>query len=484
MTTPHSLALLPREILNEILSELDQINDLLSLAFTSRANADLVIPEHTEYRRIRTRTPMPAMWAHLAQRADLARNIREVQLCARQDYTAPDRFPVTLVDSSNHHDDELKRVEHICAALGHMTMLTTFVWHYEPDIKAGRRRLNHQHEEMVLSSLAQTTSLRHLMLRGECGVHIRGGKGTQRQPYPLWSIGGLESLSLLGTAWTNKSNSGDLIRFIQRSPDIEFLEVPMELHGLDACHLPRLKRLGLPMTSGAATWLNSASAGTVADPVVAFLHRNPSIEELNWSTTLAIKLSPDSLPNLRSLRGNVDVIRGLEASDAFLPRPIENLDIWDADSDCISTLESLDVSTLRKLRIGRVSSLESLYTIAERFKGITWLRLPATEFDLAQLLDILSCFTNLEVFRGLTLWDAAGGETHKEQMHEAILDLVERCPRLRQLDHCSFNDKRKAAKLIKIYRKLNTAGELEQVWYEVERPPPGNVFDVMTKVFD
>ncbi|KAG6817124.1 hypothetical protein H0H87_012315 [Tephrocybe sp. NHM501043] len=475
-----SLSSLPHEILDDILSELDEVNDLLSLAFTSRRNANVIIPQHTQYRNIRIRTPMPAMWAHLAQRADLTRNIRRVELCTRQDHTASDRFPFTLVYGSTHHEDEKQRVDDICTALGHMKRLATFVWDYEPDVKSGRWRLNHSHEEMIISSLVKAPSLRHLMLRGECGAHVRDGKGTLRQPYPLWNITGLNSLSLLGTAWTNRSNSEDIIRLLQASPNLEYLEIPMELRGLETCRLPRLKKVGLPMTSGAATTNVSGELGVVADPVIGFLQSNPSVEELNWSPTLTMGLPNDALPNLRCLSGNYAVIRRLEMPGTT-PRPIECLDLWDVASDRLHVLPTFDACTLRKLRIGHVCSPVSLYAIAEKFAGITWLRLPAkcmhrffsSAFELPRLLDILTCFTNLEVFRGPALWEAVGGETQKERMHDAILDLVERCPRLRQLDHSSSSVKRKAVKLIKIYRKEAPDGKVEQVWYEIHRPPSG-----------
>ncbi|KAG6888604.1 hypothetical protein C0995_007033 [Termitomyces sp. Mi166 len=345
---------------------------------------------------------MPAMWSHLAQRADLARNIREVQLCARQDYTAPDRFPVSLVDSSPHKDKEEKRIDNLCTALSHMKRLTTFVWQYEADAKAGLRTLNHCHEEMVLSSLGQIPNLRHLMLEGQCGAHVRDGKGARRELYP-------------------------------------HLEVPMELDGLDTCHLPRLKRVALPMTLGATA---TSFDGVIVNSVIKFLHCNSTIEELNWNTVLTSLLPPDMLPNLR---------------------PIKCLDVWNADVDCLTKLQTFDASTLRKLKIPNVRSLGTLRNIAQKFVGITWLWLPVlAEYGL--------------VLRGPVLWGAVGGNTEKERMHIAISDLIERCPRLRQLDHCSYHEKRKAAKLIKIHRKQDTDSELEQVWYEVLRPPPGYVF--------
>lgn len=189
-----SLSLLPLEVIEAFLSEIDQVTDLLSLAFTSQANASIIIPNHTEYRKIRIRTPMYAMWAHLAQRADLARNIREVQICARQDYTAPDRFPASPANNSFQDDDEENRIDNLCTALKHMERLTTFVWQYEVDSKAGLRTLNHRHEEMILSSLCQAPNLRHLMLGGQCGAHVRDGRGIHGQLYPVRYIRDLTPL--------------------------------------------------------------------------------------------------------------------------------------------------------------------------------------------------------------------------------------------------------------------------------------------------
>ncbi|KAG6811230.1 hypothetical protein H0H92_008447 [Tricholoma furcatifolium] len=470
-----SFSALPHEVLDQILCELDRVEDLLSLAFTSRANASLVIPSHSEYRQIRVRTSMPAMWAHLASRADLARNIHQVQLCARQDYTAPDRFPVTLVEDSLHHSDEEKRVSDICLALRHMTKLTTFVWDYVPDIKAGRV-INHFHEEMILLVLKGAPNLRHIMLKGKCGAHVRGRLGFQGQPYPLWDITNLESLSLLGSVG-NRVNSVAIIRLIQRSPNLQYLEVPVELQGLDTCHLPRLKRVRLPMTSG-----SFILGGTTADPVVRFLENNSTIEELNWSVLHSnpSELSPNALPNLKRLTSNNRLFRHFE-DRGDIHRPVECLDLWDADSEFLSNLHTCDVTALRKLKIADLPPMKFLHIVAERFTGLTWLRLPPVPWDsqsltledkLHQLLELLSSFKNLEVLRGHALWNAVGGATQKERMHEAILDVIEHCPKLRELDHCDTYEKRQAFKIIKIFRKVGPDGELEQAWYEVRRPPP------------
>ncbi|KAF8074555.1 hypothetical protein FPV67DRAFT_1473981, partial [Lyophyllum atratum] len=127
MSTSSPLLRLPTEILDEILSSLAEPHDLLALALASRSCARLVIPQHIEYRTIRIRTPMPAMWAHLARRKDLTRNIRELRFCARGDYTAPDRGPSTLVEPlrPEAEGDEQMRMRNVCVAIGYMRDLET-----------------------------------------------------------------------------------------------------------------------------------------------------------------------------------------------------------------------------------------------------------------------------------------------------------------------------------------------------------------------
>ena len=53
-------------------------------------------------------------------------------------------------------------------------------------------------------------------------------------------------------------------------------------------------------------------------------------------------------------------------------------------------------------------------------------------------------------------------------MHTAIMQLVQLCPKLRELDHCDFYEKRFAWRRIAIIRE----GEFgERVRYEVRKPP-------------
>ncbi|EDR03958.1 uncharacterized protein LACBIDRAFT_306700 [Laccaria bicolor S238N-H82] len=89
---------LPDQVLDEIASEIDFHEDLTNFGLALYACANIVIPRHTQYRIIRVRNASFQLWAHLARRADIARNIREVHMCEQHNYMAPGRLPTTLVD--------------------------------------------------------------------------------------------------------------------------------------------------------------------------------------------------------------------------------------------------------------------------------------------------------------------------------------------------------------------------------------------------
>jgi hypothetical protein len=186
---------LPQELLDEILSDLEH-RDLVALALASRAACALVIPRHTEYRILRTRHLLPAMWAHLARRADLARNIREVHICDRANRGASERVPRTLVLAEEKKEKEkgkiadaveaeTRRVRDVCKALGHMRRLHTFTWAWEVEPPA-RPTVQPGHENAILEVLARKKGLRHLGLSGMFGVHAPGAAYDQESTvYPV-----------------------------------------------------------------------------------------------------------------------------------------------------------------------------------------------------------------------------------------------------------------------------------------------------------
>lgn len=166
---------LPDEILEEIVSELDQHSDLVAFALASRICAALVIPHHTQYRILRVRHTLPDMWAHLARRSDLARNIREVHICERSNIWAADHYPTTLIDNSLDraltNAEESVRIRNICHALSHMHLLHTFTWSWE-DVRGQDRPTSHPaHENAILTIISQRPQLQHIGLHGRFALH-------------------------------------------------------------------------------------------------------------------------------------------------------------------------------------------------------------------------------------------------------------------------------------------------------------------------
>ena len=178
---------LPDEIIEEIVAELDQHKDLVAFALTSRICAGLVIPHHTQYRILRMRSTVPNVWAHLARRADLARNVREVHISEPSNHWALDHYPTTLLDP--HLDrglsnaEESVRIRNICLALSHMQRLHTFTWSSRGD---QRPTSNPVHENSVLMVVARRPSLEHLSLNGRFAMHaLNSSIDTNSVMYPV-----------------------------------------------------------------------------------------------------------------------------------------------------------------------------------------------------------------------------------------------------------------------------------------------------------
>lgn len=169
MPPPPTLLRLPQEILDEILSEIDLHRDLVSFACVSKACSALAIPRHSEYRILRIRHKLPAVWAHLSRRADLARNIREVHMCERHNHTSSDRYPNSLVKISETApattEDEEGRVKTMCKALRHMDRLRVFTWSSDM-IPFPEPTMSPLHENEILGTLVGKPDLKHVALAG------------------------------------------------------------------------------------------------------------------------------------------------------------------------------------------------------------------------------------------------------------------------------------------------------------------------------
>jgi hypothetical protein len=308
-----SLCQLPDEIIEEIVAELDQHNDLVAFALCSRICAALVIPHHTQYRILRMRSTVPDVWAHLARRADLARNVREVHISDPSNYWALDHYPTTLLDPHLDRDfsnaEESVRIRNICLALSHMHRLHTFTWSSKGVRGDQHPTSNPIHENSVLMVVTRHPSLEHLSLNGKFAMHaLKSSIDTNSLTYPVWRLKDLRSLSLVGDAWAKLGNSKHLYHLLAKSPNLEYLEVPLEFHHLAECKLPKLKKLRLILQAGGVHVGIDRSRSL-------FLENHPSIEELDWSPVGIPQLTHDCLPNLKLLRSNRQLIIALNDPD-------------------------------------------------------------------------------------------------------------------------------------------------------------------------
>ena len=162
---------LPLELMHEIVADVDAHADLMAIALTCRSFSHLIIPGHLEYRIIRVRHPLSSMWHHLAKRRDLARNIREVHFCDRNDYSDSDRWPKRLVEGTPT-TDEVTRIKNICTALHHMEKLVVFTW-TSMERLAGPTQCP-LHEDAILQALCGKPSLQRLAVIGNLGTHAVG----------------------------------------------------------------------------------------------------------------------------------------------------------------------------------------------------------------------------------------------------------------------------------------------------------------------
>lgn len=166
---------LARETLEEIASCIDSHRDLVSLALVSSAWKDIIIPRHSEYRVIRIREDMPHLWAHLAERADLARTIRAVHLFEEYDFSSPQIYPTTLVEvvpeEGTREEEEAKKIRNMCQALRHMTGLKEFAWSLCSTALPTTRPI---YEDAIFLALGRCKALAHLALWGRFAEHAPG----------------------------------------------------------------------------------------------------------------------------------------------------------------------------------------------------------------------------------------------------------------------------------------------------------------------
>jgi hypothetical protein len=151
-------------------------------------------------------------------------------------------------------------------------------------------------------------------------------------------------------------------------------------------------------------------------------------------------------------------------------RPFESLDVISLTASTLLSLapSGMDRNALRHLSLDMFGDIQEMYDLADMFPNIRWLNLPPryypplprepVKLTIDDILAIVPRFTHLEILKGCALWSAVGEDTEngKQRVHDAIGSLVQLCPKLREVSHNEWYDKRKGFMRVVVERRLVT----------------------------
>ncbi|KAJ3822817.1 hypothetical protein F5880DRAFT_1571619 [Lentinula raphanica] len=456
------LSKLPLEILDSILSEIDDHDDLIALALASKDLHRIVIPRHSEYRVLRIRHRFPALWAHLALRADLSRNLREIQITQRDNQALVERYPTTpvssyqanalgMVDSPDPHQEERERVKNLLVVMEHTQRLKAFHWDFRHSVGT----LFPEQELQLLASLSRISELRTLVIAGE----LRCVPLAQFQM--AWNMPHLQDLTLMGNIWTSLATARSLKHVLKQCTQLRRLQIPMDAIGLGDLIIPTLRDLSL--------FLQSGTTSAQIKQWNVFLENHPLLEDLWCNPSSTLVLPRNGLRKLKRLSVETKFLDSFEGAE-FVPEELECLQCENfrfLDFDGGGATGCYGLGKLKKLYLLSVASEDELQMIAASCPALTWLHINGSAtFDLNVWLTFFSSLPHLQVFRGPALWRSVQDDF--QRMHAAIAALVQRCPELRELDHQSKHDKRGKKHKIVIVKEEAEDGSMH-VRYEVER---------------
>ncbi|KII89633.1 hypothetical protein PLICRDRAFT_558614 [Plicaturopsis crispa FD-325 SS-3] len=448
-------AKLPWELVDGITANIRRPKDLLALALTSQAFKQLVIPAHLEYRELSFDEAIfpgaPALWAQLASRRDLARNVRALSF----DYPTPKggRVPSAFRTDQECTAEEGSSTDPrvIIQALSNMEGLESFSWNMSRCAFVRNSPTASFIVEDIWAALVRCKHLHALKLSSEFGPYQISPDSS------LWRLSALRSVSLEFSSarfWNSTIDKG-LTAMLQHSRALEVCErfafsqrllsttdvpqelavttvslsipaaVPSSISLFSQCHFPRLRKVSL--------FVDWPDDGVT---LPRFLEAHPTIEDLSW-LTMVKPLSPGSLPLLRRLHGSRRAALEILSDRTNPPRQIESLENMVLDKNFLEVLENVDKTSMRALQIVYCENSEYMRRVADMLPSLRSLRIKPTSDPGCQLnlRKALPSLPKLEELRGLcvnsdTLCDNATAQL--------VFALTESCPRLRVLDYYDF----------------------------------------------
>ncbi|KAI0064261.1 hypothetical protein BV25DRAFT_299267 [Artomyces pyxidatus] len=287
-----TLETIPYDVLEHILHHIDSREDLLSFALLNTYFRDITIPRHLEYRRIQISLSNQPVWMHLAERPDLASNVRTLIVETPRVWfsTLPWRVPRTLVQPST-----FSRSPGATGALSGYGVIEQAVSNmkYLQSIELCLYRVPSGPSDTMCSILSYCApSVQHLTV---CASGYGAGWSILDE-LPVWALSNLESIVLPGITHIYSLNCLPFI-FVS-SATLQVLHLPGCVGRSESlaaqfaeCRFPALRELTL-----GPSW--TFSNGTYG---ANFLNVHPTIQVLSWDHTYLVPLSAGALPALKSL---------------------------------------------------------------------------------------------------------------------------------------------------------------------------------------
>ncbi|VDC07638.1 unnamed protein product [Peniophora sp. CBMAI 1063] len=403
--SPAGILHLPPELLEIVLDLLGR-KDLLSLALTCSPLRDAIIPRHLHFRVIVASEFHAPLWAYLAARPDLARNVHQLTLYNRSEVAhfrdrpkmyLPPCFkiieglgllcamrPLLMQCGLNADGRELERTA-LAMALKSMIGLRSLSIRASgcvlaDDIAAGRD----------LFSLACRAVPNIETLRVTWSRPVYAPDFFELFPYPtpalhpVFTMHALRSLEF-PDLWMDAPIWPVFCEMLSHSPQLRVLSLPVFMpafsdsgevvnHAAEMPHLSCLRRLTVPP---------AMSNVDVQEALLAYLLRDPPVSDLRWGCAIQL---PDfdapfpTLPSLRTLRDTdsffvARFLHNREPGSVKL-RALESIAFYFDPDRLLRALEALDSKSLRRLHVACVDSTRTLRTLSRMFPALEELSLP------------------------------------------------------------------------------------------------------------
>jgi hypothetical protein len=223
------------------------------------------------------------------------------------------------------------------------------------------------------------------------------------------------------------------------------------------------------------------SPGAGLDAAATFLSDHPNVEVLHLEVTCGVRggwgrviLPPNTLPRLREIKANKEVVNTILECPCDAPRPIETIkgvrlsgssvsdSSWDQDQGFFANLRKYKAA-LKRIELSGWNEMEDIRRLVECVPGLTWLDVgkkttngvPLVKDKFAPVNNtvewtiLLSTLPELTTFHGVRFFyfvadgimarkmdEVSASDRSRIRKNDKIASLLAwKCPKLRSLDH-------------------------------------------------